>query len=177
LYVVNVVSRWVRTVGLGIWIGGMVMIGAIVAPVAFHHAGMNRIHAGEFVGLCLSRFNAASYVAGALLILAEIAEARFALSAATRERRLRTLRFGCAAGLLGIAVYLGMDLMPAMLAEKAAGRMAEFDAGHHLYEAASQVQLLLAFASALLTAMIDSKLALLRPDAEKRVTEDLEAVR
>ena len=45
-----------HTMALVIWVGGMVAIGAIVAPVAFREAPDRRV-AGRIVGLSLQRFD------------------------------------------------------------------------------------------------------------------------
>ena len=46
-----------HTMALVIWVGGMVAIGAVVAPVAFREAPDRRV-AGRIVGLSLRRFDA-----------------------------------------------------------------------------------------------------------------------
>jgi uncharacterized membrane protein len=146
--------RWLHQVCLAIWIGGIVVIGAVVAPIAFRHSGLEPRQAGSVVGGSLGRFNVISYVAGALLILAELAEIRLVPRLIERRRRLAVLRLLAAGSMLGLALYLGLGLAPAMTRDRASGEMARFDAGHRRYERLADMELGLALASALLTAAL-----------------------
>jgi uncharacterized membrane protein len=66
--------RYVYLTALVIWLGGMVVLGAIVAPVTFQvlqasAPDIGRSLAGELFGVILSRFQYVTYVAGAVLFI------------------------------------------------------------------------------------------------------------
>jgi hypothetical protein len=66
--------RYVYLTALVVWLGGMVVLGAIVAPATFQvlQAGapdIGRALAGELFGVMLSRFHYIAYAAGAILFV------------------------------------------------------------------------------------------------------------
>jgi uncharacterized membrane protein len=66
--------RYLYVLALVVWLGGMVMLGAIVAPTTFEvlqaSAGSEgRELAGALFGVMLSRFHYVAYGAGALMLL------------------------------------------------------------------------------------------------------------
>jgi len=66
--------RYVYLIALVIWLGGMVVLGAIVAPTTFQvlQAGapdIGRTLAGELFGVILGRFQYVTYGAGAVLFI------------------------------------------------------------------------------------------------------------
>jgi hypothetical protein len=73
-----VALRYVYALALAAWLGGMAVLGAIVAPTTFQvlqaEAPANgRALAGELFGTVLARFHYVAYVAGAILLLALMA--------------------------------------------------------------------------------------------------------
>lgn len=67
--------RYVYVLALVVWLGGMVTIGAIVAPVAFRSLEQRdpvdgRTRAATLVGDVLRQFHTVSYVAGAVMLTA-----------------------------------------------------------------------------------------------------------
>lgn len=73
-----VALRYVYVLALAAWLGGMVVLGAIVAPTTFQllqaSAPENgRALAGELFGAILARFHYVAYAAGGLLLLTLIA--------------------------------------------------------------------------------------------------------
>ena len=65
--------RYAYVLALVIWLGGMIVIGAIVAPATFHaleqgDAVAGRARAATVVGEVLGRFHVVSYVAGVVLL-------------------------------------------------------------------------------------------------------------
>jgi len=66
--------RYVYVLALAVWFGGMILLGAIVAPATFQvlQAAMpdaGRALAGDVFGTMLARFHYVAYAAGALLIV------------------------------------------------------------------------------------------------------------
>jgi hypothetical protein len=149
-----IISRWVQQVCLGLWIGGLLVIGAIVAPVAFRHAGLDPEHAGNVVGNSFTRFNIVCYVAGALLLLGQAVEWGMLRRTSAKWRKLAGLRFLCVAVMLALVAYLGGSVGPSMFADRAAGRKAAFEAAHRFYGNMARVQVYLAFGAVLLTVLL-----------------------
>jgi hypothetical protein len=133
-------------VALSIWLGGLLIIGAFVAPVAFHAAenapemagdiAAQKALAGSIVGGSLRVYNDAAIVCGLIL-----------LSAALRlrwlgkpGRSLRLLAFSVAAA-LAITILQQIRMFPAMDSAQAVGDAQQFDSLHRLYVVLSQVQL------------------------------------
>jgi len=66
--------RYVALVALAIWTGGLVTLGAIVAPTAFAVVDAERIESGRMLvgllfGAFLERFHLVAYAAGAVVLL------------------------------------------------------------------------------------------------------------
>lgn len=66
--------RYVGLLALTLWVGGLIVLGAIAAPaifdvVAMHHVAGDRVLAGAIFGETLRRFHLLSYVCGAVLLL------------------------------------------------------------------------------------------------------------
>ena len=142
-----------------------------MAPVAFRHSGLSRDLAGNVVGGSLARFNLVLYALGALLLLAEIVEWAALARADGRWRRLAALRALAVAGMLGLALYLGLALTPAMFRTRAAGEMGRFDAQHRRYAMLADVELLLALGASLLATIQASSTAPARRAAEPGAAE------
>ncbi len=70
--------RYVYVLALVVWLGGMVLIGAIVAPTTFQvlqaaDPANGRVLAGELFGTILARFHPVTYGAGGVMFVALIA--------------------------------------------------------------------------------------------------------
>ena len=68
------VVRFVSLLALVIWLGGMIVLGAIVAPATFgvlqsHDPATGRVLAGALFGDILRRFYLLSYVCGAVMLV------------------------------------------------------------------------------------------------------------
>jgi hypothetical protein len=66
--------RYVGLLALTLWVGGLLVLGAIAAPsifdvLAVRHVVDNRVLAGAIFGETLRRFHLLSYVCGAVLLL------------------------------------------------------------------------------------------------------------
>lgn len=68
-----VVLRYVYLLALVVWLGGMVMLGAVVAPTTFQvlqerQGDAGRVLAGAVFGETLRRFHLVAYVAGGIVL-------------------------------------------------------------------------------------------------------------
>ncbi len=66
--------RYVYVLALAVWLGGMVVLGAVVAPTTFQvlqasAPDIGRALAGEAFGAMLARFHYLAYAAGVILLL------------------------------------------------------------------------------------------------------------
>lgn len=148
-----ILARWLHTVALSLWLGGLVAIGALVAPAAFHFVRADALLAadtirqnalaGGIVGGSLRVFNDVCYACGVLLLLSN------ALLLPQVKRRWAIACFLTSALLLASAFYLGLSLTPAMNKARDFGNVLAFDRLHHQYELTStllQLPLLLLLA-------------------------------
>ncbi len=129
-------ARWLHTVALSLWLGGLIAIGALVAPMAFStlrgssvltFAQANSL-AGGIVGGSLFSFNSLCCVCGAVLLLSNALLLRHA------SRRWIVGCLFITILLLASALLLGFWLTPAMNAARSHGDLPTFDRLHHLYE-------------------------------------------
>jgi uncharacterized membrane protein len=72
--------RYVHVLALVVWLGGMVVLGAVVAPTTFQvlqasEPETGRALAGELFGVTIARFHYVAYGAGALLLASLLAMA------------------------------------------------------------------------------------------------------
>ena len=77
--------RYLYVLALGVWLGGMVVLGAIVAPSTFQvlqasAPEIGRALAGELFGTILARFHYVAYTCGGVLL---VSMAAMALSTAS----------------------------------------------------------------------------------------------
>lgn len=154
-------ARWLLTVSLALWLGGLVAIGALVAPVTAHFINGHAALAGDpegktalltaIVGGSLRVFNPLCFACGALLLLAQ------ALLWPVSSRRLSRAGVLLTLMLLGSVVYQGLSLFPAMDAALVSGQLTVFLTLHRRYEAISvYLQLPLLLALALVAALRDT---------------------
>jgi hypothetical protein len=164
--IVAVILRWLQTVCLGLWMGGLIAIGAMAAPAAFHVARVNGALAGNktaqdalaggIVGEALRHFNtltdfcAIGAIAAGLLLL---------LRAHGDSRLPRLCAFGAIAATAVaflITLYCQASLFPAMDLARGQSNMALFDTLHHRYEGLAHVQFPILLAGLLLIAIRDT---------------------
>lgn len=159
---VPTLARVLHTVSLGLWLGGLLAIGALVAPTAFHlvraqpsfagDTALQNAVAGGIVGGSLRVFNFVCTGCGVLLLLANT----LLLRPGASRLWTRTCLILSALLLLS-ALGLGFGLTPAMEAAQARGDLITFDRMHHLYEQASlRFQFPLLLLLALFSAMRDT---------------------
>ena len=161
-----VFARWLHTIAFGLWLGGLLAIGALVAPEAFAIVRLNPATdnpalqaqiAGGIVGGSLRHFNFLCDGCGALMLVAN-ALLWPRLSRAGRTWAASVLLVTVV--LLGTSLYQGFGLFPAMDAAQAQGNKALFDGLHLRYERLStQLQFPLLLVLALLSALRDTACA------------------
>lgn len=148
--------NWLHQIALSVWLGGIVVVGAVAAPAVFRtakaqgHTDMSQPlyrFAGEALGEVFRRFNYVVLVAAALMLLAGMT---YGLLAGFRPRwvAVRALLTLLAAG---IAVWVTFALYPELIRLRDSGEMTPFDQIHRTYSTAFQVQLVLLLAVAGLT--------------------------
>ncbi len=103
--------RYVYVLALAIWLGGMVVLGALVAPTTFEvlqtgSREMGRELAGELFRTLLARFHYVAYGAGGLLLTTLAAMAVLG----PRPRNL-AVRMSVVAGMLAVSMYSGLVVM------------------------------------------------------------------
>jgi uncharacterized membrane protein len=103
--------RYVYVLALVVWLGGMVVLGAIVAPTTFQVLQASapvegRELAGELFGTLLARFHYVAYAAGALLLVTLAAMAL--LGPRPRGFAVRTAIAGV---MLLVALYSGFIVL------------------------------------------------------------------
>ena len=155
----GVLFRALHLLALALWLGGLVAIGALVAPTAFHAArtapalagslpAQNAL-AGAVVGGSLRLFNFLTLACAAVMLTVNLL-----LSA---PRRWTGACLGVTLVLLASTLFLAFGLTPAMDRAQAAGRMTDFDRMHHGYEQVSTLfQLPLLLLLTMLTVLRDS---------------------
>jgi len=99
--------RYVYVLALAVWLGGMVVLGAVVAPATFQvlqaiEPVNGRLLAGEAFGAILFRFHFVAYGAGAVLLLSLAAMALLG----PRPRSF-AVRSAIIAIMLAVALYSG----------------------------------------------------------------------
>ena len=103
--------RYVYVLALVVWLGGMVLLGAIVAPTTFEvlqaiEPISGRALAGDLFGTVLSRFHYVAYAAGALLLVT------LAVMAVLGPRPASyAIRSAIIVVMLGVALYSGFVVL------------------------------------------------------------------
>src|SRR5687767_7269569 len=103
--------RYVYVLALAVWLGGMAVLGAIVAPATFgvlqaSAPDNGRALAGELFGAILARFHYVAYGAGAILLLSLIA-----MRVLGPKPKAFAIRAGLVLVMLGLAVYSGVFVL------------------------------------------------------------------
>jgi hypothetical protein len=103
--------RYVYVLTLVIWLGGMIVLGALVAPMTFqvlqaHDPSTGRELAGELFGSILARFHYVAYGAGGLLLAT-----LFAMRLLGPRPRTFGVRAAIVAVMLLISLYSGLVVL------------------------------------------------------------------
>ncbi len=158
---VAIAARALHTIALGLWLGGLIAIGVLVAPTAFHvtrslpalagNTALQNAVAGGVVGGSLKLFVVLCDVCGVFLLLSGAVLFR------STPRRPALACLVVSALLLMSSLYLGLSLTPALDAAQARSDFATFDSLHHQYEHISSLgQMPLLLLLAVLAAWRDS---------------------
>jgi hypothetical protein len=103
--------RYVYVLALVIWLGGMAVLGALVAPTTFQilqatEPATGRELAGEVFGAMITRFHYVAYGAGGLLLLTLTA-----MAVLGPRPRAYAVRSALIAAMLGGALYSGLVVL------------------------------------------------------------------
>ena len=126
--------RYAYVLALVIWLGGMVVLGALVAPATFQilqaSAPENgRALAGELFGTTLARFHYVAYTCGAVLLVSI-----GAMAVLGPRPRAFAVRLGLITVMLLVSLYSGLILLRSIdaLQLEAGGLPSLLPAGHPL---------------------------------------------
>ena len=103
--------RYIYVLALVVWLGGMVLLGAIVAPTTFQvlqsvEPVTGRALAGEVFGTTLARFHYVAYASGGLLLVTLAAMALLGPRPAAFAARSALV-----AGMLAVTLYSGLVVL------------------------------------------------------------------
>jgi hypothetical protein len=103
--------RYAYVLALVVWLGGMVILGAIVAPTVFQvlqarEPETGRILAGAVFGVALNRFHYVAYACGAVILLSLVAMAVLGPRPASFA-----VRASLVVAMLAVAVYSGVFVL------------------------------------------------------------------
>ena len=104
--------RYVYVLALVVWLGGMVTLGAIVAPATFQILQASapetgRALAGDLFGHILARFHYVAYAAGGLLLVSIVV-----MAVLGPRPRAFAVRLAVIAAMLLVALYSGLIVLP-----------------------------------------------------------------
>lgn len=150
--------RFVYVVALAVWLGGMTILGALVAPTTFQvlqglDPSGGRALAGATFGTMVARFHLISYGCGALLLITLVAMALLG-----PRPKAFAIRCGLVTAMLALAAFSGVRVLgeidgiqravgtlPSRLPQQDPRRV-RFDELHRLSERLMMVNLLAALA-------------------------------
>jgi hypothetical protein len=156
--------NWLHQVLLSVWLGGIVVLGAIAGPAVFgaarqagdtHHGTPLWDFAGTAMGLVFARFNVLLLVGSAVMLAAGIGYGQLAGLC----RRRMTVRAGLTALAWLVVLWTEFSLFPQMNAARIQGNLDAFDSMHHLSRHAFEAQMLLLLTVAALTGWMHLDLA------------------
>ena len=103
--------RYVYVLAMVVWLGGMVILGALVAPTTFQvlqsiEPSAGRALAGEVFGVTIARFHYVAYAAGGLLLVTLAAMAL--LGPRPQAYAVRSALVAC---MLAVALYSGLVVL------------------------------------------------------------------
>ncbi|MDE2125581.1 MAG: hypothetical protein KGJ62_03245 [Armatimonadetes bacterium] len=137
-----VVFESLQSLGLIVWLGGLAIIGAVVAPAAFSVAGLTPLQAGSVVGESLRSLGGLIEVSGVVM-----AASQFVL----RRRWMQTRSLYIADGFrqlltlaaLMVAEFCRYSLFPALDFARRKNDIPRFEQLHHIYSNMAMVQVVL----------------------------------
>lgn len=153
--------HWIHQVGLTLWLGGILITGAVFAPSIFGQAkALGDTHAGmplydfasQIMNVAFGKFNGVVLASGVLMLIGGIGSGM--LTPLCRKGVWG--RAALTAGAWAVAAWLALSLYPQMLAAKAAGQADVFKSMHQTYNLGFMVQLLALLAISGLTAYLEA---------------------
>src|SRR5687767_872220 len=116
-------ARWLFMLSLGLWLGGIMFLGAVSAPGIFKflRAQGQEALAPQLVGVLVERFAPVSLVFGVLALLGWLLESAMAGPNTRSRHSWKPLWLGQGAGLcsmLGLALYLNFVALPQLLRDQ-----------------------------------------------------------
>jgi uncharacterized membrane protein len=141
------VFSWLELVGLGLWIGGMVTLGALVAPAVFDMVKPVEM-AGDAMSMVFRKFNGGLVYLCILLVVVGFTGKLFL---ASRGERSRWVEAGMLIGMILIGLYIGVVLGPRMQELRQirisdpsnTGAVVQFDRDHRFSERLFTLNLIL----------------------------------
>lgn len=140
--VLVIVFESLQSLGLIVWLGGLAIIGAVVAPAAFSVPGLTPLQAGSVVGESLRSLGGLIEVAGVVMAASQFVLRRRWIQARTLYladgfRQLFTL------AALMVAEFCRYSLFPALDFARRKNDMPRFEQLHHIYSNMAMVQVVL----------------------------------
>jgi uncharacterized membrane protein len=119
--------RYVHVLALAVWLGGMVVLGAIVAPTTFQV--LERAMAGALFGAVLARFHYLAYATGGTMLLTLVA-----MRLLGPRPHAFAFRAVLILAMLGVALYSGIVVSSTIdtIQAQAGGLPSVLPAGHAL---------------------------------------------
>jgi ABC-type Fe3+-siderophore transport system permease subunit len=111
--------RWLTMLALGLWMGGIITLGAVGASSTFkflREHGQETL-APQLFGVMLSRFAVVSLVLGALALISWILDGALSRPIA-RGKILWMVQGACVVVMIGIALYLRQAALPVLLRDQ-----------------------------------------------------------
>ena len=140
---------WLELLGLSLWVGGMITVGALVAPIIFDYVKPIEM-AGDAMSMIFRRFNG-GVVYGCIILVVIGFTGKFFLMTRSRSRWIEG---GLLLFMVLMGVYIGAVLGPRMqdlreirLSDPSnTGAVVEFDRGHRFSERLFTFNLILGIA-------------------------------
>jgi hypothetical protein len=142
--------RWLVSLALCLWIGGLAFFGIFAAPAMFRvarAAGEGSL-APQMVSAMLARFGVVLIVCAVVLVLGWGVERREVYFGQARERLWWWAQGAASALMMGVALYLHLALMPriqalqsSVLGEGSEQSRAVFDVAHRAYGSLASLSL------------------------------------
>ena len=109
-------ARWLTMLTLGVWLGGILFLGAVSAPAIFQFLRAQNAEplAPQLFGVILARFSVVALVCGVLALCAWLIDG-LAARPAGRGQILWRGQGGCIFFMLAVALYLQFGALPELL--------------------------------------------------------------
>ena len=119
--------RWVTMLGLGLWLGGILFLGAVSAPAIFRFCRAHGVEplAPQLVGALVARFGPLTVTLGVVLCVAWAFDGLFSHCGRTAQERaparlLWRVQGVCLLAMLSLTLYLNFAALPELLREQGA---------------------------------------------------------